>query len=60
MNRFYTDTTGDEIIEEIRKIKYGIAEKHNFSVSGLVAYLKEKEKLNRTVISSKLPVKKHS
>jgi hypothetical protein len=26
----------------------------------LVAYLKEKEKLNRTVISSKLPVKKHS
>ena len=45
----------DEIIEEIRKIKYKIAEEHDFSVSRLVAYLKEKEKLNRIVISSKLP-----
>jgi len=51
MNEFCTDTGKDEIIEEIRNIKYKIAEEHGFSVSRLVAYLKEKEKSNSMVVS---------
>jgi len=58
MNKLDIYTTKDEIIEEIRRTKYQIAEKYNFSVSELVAYLKEKEKLNKDVISSKISVKK--
>ncbi len=60
MNKPDIYTAKDEIIEEIRKTKYRIAEEHNFSVAELVAYLKEKEKLNRVVISSKLPVEKNA
>ncbi len=56
MNELYTDTGKDEIIEEIRKIKYKIAEEHGFSVAKLVAYLKEKEKSNRMVVSSRIPL----
>ena len=55
MNKSDIYTAKDEIIEEIRKIKYKIAEEHNFNVSKLVAYLKEKEKLNKVIITSKLP-----
>lgn len=51
MKNFYTDTGKDEIIEEIRNIKYRITEEHGFSVARLVAYLKEKENSNRMVVS---------